>query len=59
MIDQRFHSHPKSKKKAKAAPRRIKVIAGKISRDLYRKLDEGQRPQYSKLFTIFDTILTQ
>lgn len=59
MIDQRFHSHPKRKKKAKAAARRIKVIAGKISRDLYRKLDDGQRSQYSKLFTIFDTILAQ
>ena len=59
MIDQRFHSHPKRKKKAKAASRRIKVIAGKIYRDLYRKMDDNQRLQYSKLFTIFDRILTQ
>jgi IS5 family transposase len=59
MIDQRFHSHPKRKKKAKAAARRIKVIAGKIYRDLYRKLTDNQKNQYSKLFAIFDTILAQ
>lgn len=59
MIDQRFHSHPKRKKKAKAAARRIKVIAGKIYRDLKRNLDENQKEYYSRLFAIFDKILVQ
>lgn len=59
MIDQRFHNHPKRKKKAKAAARRIKVIAGKIYRDLYRKLDNSQKERYSKLFSIFNTVLAQ
>ncbi len=59
MIDQRFHSHPKRRKKARAAARRIKVIAGKIYRDLDRKLDDKQKKCYSKLFKIFDAILTQ
>ena len=59
MIDQRFHSHPKRKKKANAAARRIKIIASKIYRDLYRKLDESQREDYKKLFHIFDKILAQ
>lgn len=59
MIDQRFHSHPKRKKKARAASRRIKVIAGKIYRDLYRKLDEGQKSHYSKLFKVFNKVLEQ
>lgn len=59
MIDQRFHSHPKRKKKAKAAARRIKIIAGKIYRDLYRKMDDSQKKHYSKLFSIFDTVLSQ
>ena len=59
MIDQRFHNHPKRKKKAKAAARRIKVIAGKIYRDLYRKLDDNQRDSYLKLFSVFDTLLAQ
>lgn len=59
MIDQRFHNHPKRKKKAKAAARRIKVITGKIYRDLYRKLNVEQRESYSRLFVIFDKLLTQ
>lgn len=59
MIDQRFHSHPKRKKKAKAAARRIKVIAGKIYRDLYRNLNDNQKEYYSRLFKIFDKILEQ
>ena len=59
MIDQRFHNHPKRKKKAKAAARRIKVIAGKIYRDLYRRLDDGQKGYYLKLFKIFDKVLEQ
>jgi transposase, IS5 family len=59
MIDQRFHSHPKRKKKAKAAARRIKVIAGKIYRDLVRKLNESDKWQYEELFKIFDILLAQ
>ena len=59
MIDQRFHSHPKRRKKAKAAARRIKIIAGKIYRDLHRKLDDNQKKHYSKLFSIFDAVLSQ
>jgi len=39
MIDQRFHSHPRRKKKARAAARWIKVITGRIFRDIDRKID--------------------
>ena len=59
MIDQRFHSHPKRKKKARAAARRIKIIAGKIYRDLKRNLDDAQKEHYARLFNIFDKILDQ
>ena len=59
LIDQRFHNHPRRKKKAKAAARRIKVIAAKIYRDLFRKLDDEQKKRYSKLFLVFDRILQQ
>lgn len=59
MIDQRFHNHPRRRKKAKAAARRIKTIAGKIYRDLYRRLDEAQREYYSRLFVLFDKLLAQ
>jgi len=41
MIDQRFHSHPRRKKKVRAAACRIKVIACRIVRDVDRKMDSG------------------
>jgi len=59
MIDQRFHDHPRRKKKALAARRRIKVIAGKIFRDLERKMTEERRLKYKNKFSIFTRVLTQ
>jgi len=32
MIDQRFHTHPKRRKKARMAARRISIIAGIVDR---------------------------
>ncbi|MBP6324119.1 MAG: IS5 family transposase [Chitinophagales bacterium] len=59
MIDQRFHDHPRRKKKALSARRRIKVIAGKVFRDLERKMTEEGRLKYKNKFTIFNRVLTQ
>jgi IS5 family transposase len=59
MIDQRFHDHPRRKKKALAARRRIKVIAGKVFRDLERKMTEERRLKYKNKFSIFKRVLTQ
>jgi IS5 family transposase len=59
MIDQRFRSHPRRKKKAYASARKIKTIAGRIVRDLERKLTEEQYEGYSKEFLIFNKILLQ
>ena len=59
MIDQRFHGHPRRKKKALAAARRIKVIAAKILRDLERKMGETQKSRYEKQFHLFKRVLTQ
>ena len=59
MIDQRFHSHPKRMKKAKAAARRIKVIAGRVVRDVERKMDICQKEKYKALFAIFNKVLAQ
>lgn len=52
MIDQRFHSHLRRKKKARAAARRIKVIAGRIVRDIDRKMDSSMKEKYEALFSI-------
>ncbi|MCK4677937.1 MAG: transposase [Bacteroidales bacterium] len=56
MIDQRFRSHPKRRKKANAAARKIKVIAGRLTRDLERKMNENQKKNtrtYSKYSSRF------
>ena len=49
MIDQRFREHPKRRKKANAAARKIKVIAGRVVRDLERKLNSEQLGAMSKI----------
>jgi IS5 family transposase len=43
MIDQRFREHPRRKKKANAAARKLKTIAGRMVRDVERKLDDMDR----------------
>lgn len=40
-VDQRFRSHPRNKKKALKADRKVKVIAGRLVRELERKLATG------------------
>lgn len=59
MIDQRFRSHPKRKKKALASARKIKTIAGRVVRDLERKLTNEQFDKYANDFLIFNKILSQ
>lgn len=59
MIDQRFRKHPKRKKKAKAAARKIKTIAGRLVRDLERKMTDEQRAFYGRKLEIFNQILQQ
>ncbi len=59
MIDQRFHSHPKRRKKAKAALRRIKTIAGRQVRDIERQFNSAQKIKYEGLFVILNKILMQ
>lgn len=59
MIDQRFHNHPKRRKKAKAALRKIKTIAGRQIRDIERQFSPSQQNKYQELFIILNKILSQ
>jgi len=59
MIDQRFRNHPKRKKKALAAARKIKTIAGRLVRDLERKMTDDQLEFYGRKLEIFHQILAQ
>jgi IS5 family transposase len=53
MIDQRFRQHPKRKKKANSAARKIKTIAGRVVRDIERKMNDKQLQKYAVELSIF------
>lgn len=59
MIDQRFREHPKRRKKANAAARKIDTIAGRVVRDIERKLTSEQKLVYEKDLLIFNLVLQQ
>jgi IS5 family transposase len=60
MIDQRFHDHPKRRKKAMAAARKIKTIAGRLIRDVERGLDEKERLEaYAEQLWLYCRVLGQ
>lgn len=59
MLEQRFRSHPKRKKKALSAARKIKTIAGRLVRDIERKMTEEQAKKYQKELLIFKRVLKQ
>jgi len=59
MIDQRFHQHPKRRKKAKAALKKIKTIAGRQVRDVERKFTPEQKEKYQKLLIVINKVLVQ
>lgn len=55
--DQRFRNHPKNRKKALRADRRLRTIARRLVRELKRNLKENHN--YDKLLELFETILSQ
>ncbi len=59
MLAQRNSQHPKRRKQARAAQRKIKTIAGRLVRELERKLPEAVQGWYSELFTLFKRVLAQ
>jgi len=59
MIDQRFREHPKRKKKARAAARKIHTIAGRIIRDIERNMTPIQRDEYFDMLLLFKMVLEQ
>ncbi|MBE0668616.1 MAG: IS5 family transposase, partial [Bacteroidales bacterium] len=60
MIDQRFREHPKRRKKAMAAARKLKTIAGRLVRDVERGLDEKERLEaYDEQLWLYYRVLGQ
>lgn len=56
-LDQRFRNHPKNRKKALKADKRLRTIAGRLVRELKRNL--GENRAYDELLSIFEKILLQ
>jgi len=59
MLQQRFSHHPKRRKQANKAKRKMRTIAGRITRDLERKLSSNQRLLYDNKIIIFKKVLAQ
>lgn len=55
--DQRFRNHPKNRKKALKADKRLRTIAGRLVRELKRNLDSNR--EYDKVISIFEKVLLQ
>lgn len=55
--DQRFRNHPRNRKKALRADRKLRTIAGRLVRELKRNL--GDNHDYDGLLKIFEAILSQ
>jgi IS5 family transposase len=55
--DQRFGNHPKNHKKAAKANRKVHTIAGRLVRELERKLPENH--PYGHSLTLFNRVLEQ
>ena len=56
-IDQRFRNHPKNKGKARKADKKVKTIAGRLVRELERKLSAGSR--HHNNLDLFKKVLLQ
>ncbi len=59
LLKQRFAHHPKRKKEAKAALRKLKTIAGRLVRELDRTLDTATQERYVEELQNCNKIITQ
>lgn len=56
LMEQRFRNHPKNKGRAKKADKKVKTIAGRLVRDLERKLPPNL---YQSTLSLFKKVLAQ
>ena len=55
----RFHRSKQQQKKARKATKKIKTIAGRLVRDLERKLSTEELAEHASLFALFKKVLAQ
>jgi len=58
-LKQRFYRHPKRKKEARASTRKLRTIAGRLTREVKRELEKRGINAYQKLFKVMEAILIQ
>jgi IS5 family transposase len=59
MLKMRFYRHPKRKKEARAATRKLHTIAGRLSREVQRHLQAKGNTSYADFFATAQAILSQ
>lgn len=59
MLNQRFASHPKNRKKAGASLRKLKTIAGRLIRELRRKLKPSAFAYHQNDLDLFEQVIHQ
>ena len=59
LLSQRNRNHPKNKKKALSSARKLKTIAGRVVREIERKLPKEKQWEYTEKLEIFNRILRQ
>lgn len=59
LLKQRFAHHPKRKKEARAALRKLRTIAGRLVRELERVLDENALKQHAEQLITFNKVVAQ
>ena len=55
----RFASHPKNRKKARKAVKRLKTISGRLLRELQRKMTLEQQDRHAGRFALYQRMLSQ
>jgi len=55
----RFASHPRNRKKARHAVKRLKTIAGRLLREIQRQMSEEQQQTHQKTLSLYQRLLKQ
>lgn len=55
----RFATHPKNRKRACNAVKRLKTVSGRLLREIQRKMTTGQRECYAEKFALYQRMLNQ
>ncbi|WKN42927.1 IS5 family transposase [Tunicatimonas pelagia] len=59
LLNQRFATHPKNRKKARSSLRSLKTIAGRLIRELRRKLPTGSLAYHRNVLKRFERVIKQ